>query len=79
MNYPVTITDRNRDGVYALGREMLPRVKVCTLLTLLAVEWGAIDAASRGSLSPFFLAAIFAPVILLLGLMIYYTLRMRAV
>jgi uncharacterized membrane protein len=79
MNCPVTITDRNRDGVYALGREMLPRVKVCTLLTLLAVEWGAIDAASRGSLSPFFLAAIFAPVILLLGLMIYYTLRMRAV
>jgi hypothetical protein len=73
MNYSVTITDRNREGVYAVGREMLPAVKVCTLLTLLAVEWGAIDAANRGFLGQFFLAAIFAPVILLLALMIYYT------
>jgi hypothetical protein len=79
MNYPGMITDRNREGVYALGREMLPAVKVCTLLTLLAVEWGAIDAAKRGSLSSFFLAAIVVPVILLLALVIYYTLRMRAV
>ncbi len=79
MNYPVAITDRNREGVYAIGREMLPAVKVCTLLTLLAVERGAIDAASRGSLGQFFLTAIFAPVILLLALMIYYTLKMRAV
>jgi hypothetical protein len=47
MNCPVTITDRNREGFYALGREMLPAVKVCTLLILLAVEWGAIDAANR--------------------------------
>jgi uncharacterized membrane protein len=79
MNYPVTITDRNREGVYAVGREMLPAVKVCALLTLLAVEWSAIDAARRASLSQVFLAAIFAPVILLLALMIYYTLKMRAV
>jgi uncharacterized membrane protein len=79
MNYPVTITDRNREGVYAAAREMLPRVKVCTLLTLLAVEGGAIDAANRGSLSPLFLAAIFTPVVLLFALMIYYTLKMRGV
>lgn len=78
MSYPVTVTDRNRESVYALGRQMLPAVKVCALLTLLAVEWGAIVAANRGFVSSFFLAVIFAPVILLLALMIYYTFRMRA-
>jgi len=79
MNYPVKITDRNRNGVYALGREMLPAVKVCTLLTLLAVEWGAIDGATRGSLGPSFIELIAVPLLLLLGLVLYYTLRMRAV
>ena len=62
-----------------LGVRCCLQSRFAPLLTILAVEWGAIDAANRGSLSPFFLAAIFAPVILLLGLMIYYTLRMRAV
>jgi hypothetical protein len=79
MNYPVTITDRNREGVYAVGREMLPAVKVCALLMLLAVEWGIIDAARRGSSSPVFLAAVFAPIVLLLALTIYYMRKMRAV
>jgi len=79
MNYPVAITDRNREGVYALGREMLPAVKVCILLMLLAVEWGIIEAAKRGSSSVVFLAAVFAPIVLLLALTIYYTRKMRAV
>jgi hypothetical protein len=58
---------------------MLPAVKVCTLLTLLAVEWGAIDGATRGSLGPSFIELIAVPLLLLLGLVLYYTLRMRAV
>jgi hypothetical protein len=62
-----------------LGVRCCLQSRFARLLTILAVEWGAIDAANRGSLSPFFLAAIFAPVILLLALMIYYTLKMRAV
>lgn len=79
MNYPVKITDRNREGVYALGHEMLVAVKVCTLLTLFAAEWGCIDAAARGSFAPFFMVTIFSSVLLLFGLTLYYTARMRAV
>jgi len=79
MNYPVRVTDRNRDKVYALGREMLPALKACTLLTLLALEWGSVDGAVRGSLGPLFTAAIFAPVALLFGILTCYTLKMRAV
>jgi hypothetical protein len=58
---------------------MLPAVKVCILLMLLAVEWGIIEAAKRGSSSVVFLAAVFAPIVLLLALTIYYTRKMRAV
>jgi uncharacterized membrane protein len=79
MNYPVKITDRNREAVYALGRALLTAVKGCTLLVLLAVEWGSIDAAGRGSLGPLFFAAMIAPVVLLLGVTAYYMLKMRAV
>ncbi len=79
LNYPVKVTDRNRDGVYALGREMLPALKVCTLLTMFAVEWGTIDSATRGTMSPFFNAAVWTPVGLLFAVMIGYSLRMRAV
>jgi uncharacterized membrane protein len=78
-NYPVAITERNRVGVYALGREMLPVMKVCTMLVLLAVEWELIDAATHGSLSPSFSATIFTPVLLLIGVVFYYVKRMRAV
>jgi uncharacterized membrane protein len=78
-NYPVAITERNRERVYALGREMLPGIKVCAMLTVLAVEWEIVDAATRGSLSPYFFAAIFAPALLLIVFVLYYVKRMRAV
>jgi uncharacterized membrane protein len=78
-NYPVAITERNREGVYALGHEMLPAIKFCTMLVLLAVEWGIVDAAARGSLSTSFSVTIFVPVALLIGLVLYYVKRMRAV
>jgi hypothetical protein len=79
MNFPVKITERNRVGVYALAREMLPALKVCTVLTLLGVETGAIDASARGALGPFFYFLVFVPVALLFGIIVAYTIRMRRV
>jgi hypothetical protein len=79
MGYPVKVTDRNRDAVYALNREMLPALKAATLLTTLIVEWGAIDAAQRGTMSPYFNEAVVVALILTFGIVIYYTLKMRAV
>ena len=79
LNYPVKITDGNRDGVYALGREMLPALKACTLLALFGSEWGAIDGAVHGAMSPYFTTAVFAPVAAIVVILIYYTLKMRAV
>jgi hypothetical protein len=78
-NDPVRITDLNRQGVYALGSEMLAAIKLCTVLTLLGVEWGCIDAANRGSLGPSFMAATFAPIVLLFGVSIYYTIKIRSI
>ena len=79
MSYPVKVTDRNREAVYALNREMLPALKAATLVTTLIVEWGAIDAAQRGTMSPYFNEAVVAALILTFGVVIYYTLKMRAV
>ncbi|HTV72685.1 MAG TPA: DUF1648 domain-containing protein [Candidatus Acidoferrales bacterium] len=79
LNLPVRITDRNRDGVMVLTRELLLAVKVCAMLTVLAVEWACIDASTRGALGPLFSVAIYAPVALLIGVIVYYTMRMRAV
>jgi hypothetical protein len=79
MNFPIKITDRNREAVYALGRALLPAIKGCTLVVLLAVEWGSIDAAGRGSVGPLFFAAMIGPVLLLLGVTAYFVLKMRAV
>ena len=78
MNYPVKITDRNRDAVYALNREMVPALKAATLLTTLIVEWGALDAAQRGAMSPYFNGAVIAALVLTFGVVAYYTLKMRA-
>jgi uncharacterized membrane protein len=80
MNYRgVTITDENREAVYALGRAMLPAIKVGVLLTTVAVEWSTIDAAERGTMGPFFAATFLTPLALTIGTAIYYTLKMRAV
>jgi uncharacterized membrane protein len=78
MNFPVKITDRNRNAVYALAREMLPALKVGILLTLFGVEWGSIDGAARGELSSFFMTAVFGPVVLIIGILVTYTVRMRS-
>ncbi len=79
MNLPVKITEHNREGVYALAGTMLTALKVCTLLLLLTAEWGSIDAATRGSLNPLFFPSIAVLVILNIGLMSYFTRKMRAV
>jgi hypothetical protein len=82
LNYPVKITDRNRAAVYTLGREMMPALKVCTLLALLALfaaEWGSIDAAVRGAMGSSVTTAIFAPLGLIVAVLIYYTLKMRSI
>jgi uncharacterized membrane protein len=79
MNYPVKVTDRNRAAVFALGREMLPAIKVCAMLTLVGTEWGTIDGAVRGTIGPPFVTAIFAPIVILVGIIVYYTIKMRAV
>jgi hypothetical protein len=78
MNYPVQVTDRNREALYALSREMLPALKAATLFTTLIVELGAIDAAQRGAMSPYFNAGVIAALVLTFGVVIYYTLKMRA-
>jgi hypothetical protein len=78
MNYPVKITEKNREAVYALGRAMLPAIKVGTLLIMFGIEWATIDAARRGAMGPFFMGAVFAPAALLIGILLYYTLKMRA-
>jgi uncharacterized membrane protein len=79
MNYPVKITDRNREAVYALNRKMLPALKAASLFTVFVVEWGALDATQRGMMSPYFNAAVIASIALPFGVLIYYTLKMRAV
>jgi hypothetical protein len=77
-SYAVKVTDANRERVYALGDEMLPALTACTMLTLLGIEWGAIDGAVRGSLGPAFFVAVFAPVALIIAIVVTYTIRMRA-
>jgi hypothetical protein len=78
MNYPVTVTDQNREAVYALGREMLPALKAGTILTILGLEWSSIEGAVRGAMGPFYLDAILSPLVLTLAVTVYYTLKMRA-
>ena len=66
------------EAVNMLGREMLPAIKVSTMLAMLAVVWGTLDAAVRGTLAPHFMAIVFAPVALIIVITIYYSLKMRA-
>lgn len=77
-NYPVKLTDANRARVYALNDEMLLIITACTMFTLLGVEWGSIDGAVRGSLGLPFYVAVFAPVALIIAIVIAYTIKMRA-
>ena len=78
LNYPVKVTDRNRDAVYALGREMLPALKAASMLTLFVVEWGSFDATQRGAMSPYFNGAAITMIALIIAVLAYYTRRMRA-
>jgi hypothetical protein len=77
-NYPVTLTDANRARVYSLGDAMLIDITVCTMLTMIGIEWGAIDGAVRGSLGPGFYFAVFGPVALIAAVVIAYTIKMRS-
>ncbi len=77
-NYPVKITDQNREAVFALGREMQPAIKLSLMVTFLATEWGSLDSAIHGVQSSFDTAALFAPIALLIAVLIYYTIKMRA-
>jgi hypothetical protein len=79
ISYPVRVTDQNREGVYALGREMLPAIKICAMLTLFGVEWGGFDASTRGAMGPYFMTAIFVPAALIAAVLIYYSIRMRSI
>jgi hypothetical protein len=79
LNLPVTITDRNRDGVYALAQELLSVLKACLMLVFFMLEWGTVNATSRGMVGPAFFIGIAAPIVLLLGVIAVYTLKMRSI
>lgn len=78
MNVPVALTAQNRTAVYALAREMLSVLKFATLLTLLAVEWGVIDAALRGAIGSYFTIVLSVTVGGFVGIGAYYIVRMRS-
>jgi hypothetical protein len=78
LNFPVKITDRNREPVYALAREILPALKAGAVLCFLGLEWGSIDSAARGGMSPIFVPAVYGPVVLIFAVLIVYTVRMRS-
>lgn len=77
-SYPVRITDRNREAVYALGRQMLPVMNAFSVLIFVAVEWNVIDAALHGAAGVSYAVTMYTPIVLLFGTLIYYTIRMRA-
>jgi uncharacterized membrane protein len=78
MNVPIALTVQNRTAVYALAREMLSVLKFGTLLTLLAVEWGVIDAALRGAIGWYFTLVLSVTVGTCIGIGAYYIMRMRS-
>jgi uncharacterized membrane protein len=71
-NYPVAVTERNRERLYSLQREMLSALKLSVVLTGLALEWGIVASARRASLDPLFLPAIAAAIAADVAISIYY-------
>jgi hypothetical protein len=78
MNVPVALTAQNQTAVYALAREMLSVLKFATLLTLLAVEWGVVNAALRGAIGSYFMIVLSVTVGACVGIGAYYVMRMRS-
>jgi uncharacterized membrane protein len=77
-NYPVAVTEANREHLYSLQRELLSVLKFTTMLTGLALEWGIVASARRAALDPFFLPAIIATILAAVAVSFYYILKMRA-
>lgn len=72
-NYPVTITERNAEAQYRLGRKLLLTVNAFTtwLLACLVLEAISVALGRQGGLSPVFLVVLLvAPIGILIGYLI---------
>jgi uncharacterized membrane protein len=65
LNVPVTITDRNRERVHALARELTQAVRIGALLAVVCVEWATFHAAGRGVVDTAFYVATLGPMLAL--------------
>ena len=75
-NYPVAVTDQNRERLYGLQREMLSASKFATVIVGLAMEWGIVASAQRASLDPLSVLAFAAVIAANVAVTIYYIAKM---
>jgi len=67
LNVPVTVTDRNRERVYALAHDLTRAARLGALLIVLGAEWATFHAAGRGVIDNAFYVAIAVPTVVLFG------------
>jgi uncharacterized membrane protein len=77
-SYPVAVTDRNRELLYSLQREMLAASKLTAMLVGLALEWGIFASAERGSLDPLFVPSMVVTFVITIATSLYYVVKMRS-
>jgi len=77
LNVPVIVTDRNRARVYGLARGLLRAIRLGALVTILCIEWAMIHAIGQGQVDALFYVAVFVPVLLLVGWLGTYIVRMK--
>ncbi len=75
-NFPVAVTESNRERLYSIQREMLGAMKLAAMLTGLALEWGIVASAQRSELDPLFLPLMLVALGANVVVSLYYILEM---
>jgi hypothetical protein len=76
LRVPVQITERNRERVSALAREMALALRVGVLALVLCVEWAIFHVAGHKALDTAFLVAVVVPLVAVFGVTTSFFVRM---
>lgn len=77
LNVPVTVTDANRDRVYALAEGLSRATRLGALVTLLCVEWSIIHAVGNGVVDQQFYLVSLVPMVAVFLWLGSFIVRMR--
>ena len=76
FNYPVSVTEKNGEALYKIGKELILLLDMEISLTFLILLWEDIQS-SIGNISGLGIGIMFISMAIILGTVVYETIRMR--